>query len=388
MRYYSKYDLKIITRHTALAVILSITILILSCTPVEIQTLNTEVPARNSGLVWPSPPQTPRIQYIRSIYSPSDIGVKKSWLKKAIDTIFGKEELRDILLRPYGIFVDPQRMYVTDPGIHALHVFDMKDKKYFIIKKIRKEDLISPIGITVDKNGDIYLSDSFLRKIFVFDKKGEYLREIGSSELFMRPSGIALDKDRIFVVDTHSHCVLVFSKNDGTLIFKFGKNGSGTGDFNYPTNIFIDKNDILYITDSMNFRVQVFDRDGNFISAFGKQGDGSGDFSKPKGIAVDSGGHIYIADADFDTIQIFDMKGRLLLNFGNTGRKPGEMVLPAGVFIDGQDRIYVADSYNNRVQIFQFLEEKDSRVQGFQWNDKELMIKCKNSNPRIPRGEL
>jgi DNA-binding beta-propeller fold protein YncE len=364
--------LKITISHTALAIILNITVLVLSCTPIEIQTLNTEVPAKDSDLVWPSPPQTPRIQYVRSIYSPSDIGVKNSWFKKAIDTIFGKEELSDILLRPYGVFVDSERMYVTDPGIHALHVFEMKDKKYFIIKKIRKEDLISPIGVTADKNGEIYLSDSFLRKVFVFDKKGEYLREIGSSELFMRPSGIALDNDRIFVVDTHGHCVLVFSKKDGKLIFKFGKNGSGTGDFNYPTNIFIDKNDILYIMDSMNFRVQVFDRDGNFISVFGKHGDGSGDFSKPKGIAVDSEGHIYIADADFDTIQIFDMNGRLLLNFGNIGRKPGEMVLPAGVFIDRQDRIYVADSYNNRVQIFQYLKEKPLESQVVEGSDKNL----------------
>ena len=372
MRYYKKYNSKIIARHRALAIILSITILVLSCTPVEIQTLNTEIHTKNSDLVWPSPPQTPRIQYVRSIYSPSDIGVKKSWLKKAFDTIFGKEELSGILLRPYGIFADSQRMYVTDPGIHALHVFDMKGKRYFMIKKSRKEELISPIGVTVDKNGEIYLSDSVLRKVFVFDKKGEYLREIGSSELFMRPSGIALDNDRIFVVDTHGHCVLVFSKNDGTLIFKFGKNGSGSGNFNYPTNIFIDKNNILYITDSMNFRVQIFDKDGNFLSVFGKHGDGSGDFSKPKGIAVDSGGHIYVADADFDTIQIFDMNGRLLLNFGNTGRKTGEMILPAAVFIDGEDRIYVADSYNNRVQIFQYLKEKDSRGQGFEGSSVNL----------------
>jgi len=311
-------------------------------------------------LVWPSPPQTPRIQYLQSISGPSDIDVKKSWFKKAIDTIFGKETIEDIMLRPYGVFADSERIYVTDPGVFLLHVFDMQDRRYFQIKKVNGEELISPIGIAVDRNGEIYLSDSMLRRIVVFNREGRYLRDIGSPDVFIRPAGIAIDEERIYIVDTHGHHVLVFNKKDGKFIFSFGKNGSGKGDFNYPTNIFIGRDGLLYITDSLNFRIQIFDRKGNCLSAFGKHGDGTGDFSKPKGIAVDSEGHIYVADAHFDNIQIFNRDGRLLLGFGNTGRGRGEMILPAGIFIDEKDRIYIADSYNNRIQVFQYLKENES----------------------------
>ncbi|MEW6215347.1 MAG: 6-bladed beta-propeller [Nitrospirota bacterium] len=341
-------------RYTLYAIIIAV----VGCAGTEFEIRNSEFGIRNSDLVWPPPPQTPRIQYLGSISGPSDIGVKKSWFKRTIDSIFGKEGIEEMILRPYGVFADSDRIYVTDPGTHLLHVFDMKERRYLQIKKVKGEELISPIGVAVDRNGEIYLSDSVLKRVLVFDKEGKYLREIGTPELFIRPAGIAIDEDRIYTIDTHGHRVLVFAKKDGTFLFSFGKNGTEKGDFNYPTNIFIGRDRLLYITDSLNFRVQIFNRDGNFLSAFGKHGDGSGDFSKPKGIAADSEGHIYVADAHFDNVQIFDRDGRLLLGFGNTGRGKGEMILPAGVFIDEKDRVYVADSYNNRIQIFQYLKEK------------------------------
>ncbi len=340
-------------RYTLLYIIL---ITIVGCATYEMETKNTEPVIHDTGPVWPPPPQTARIQYIRSISGPSDIGMKKSWFKKTMETIFGKDETIEMLLRPYGVFADSERIYVTDPGNRLLHVFDMREKKYLKIKESDKKEFMSPIGVASDKTGEIYLSDSLLKRVFVFNKEGKYLREIGSDNLFIRPAGIAIDEERLYVVDTHGHKILVFSKKDGSFLFSFGKHGRGKGEFNYPTNIFTGKDKFLYITDSMNFRVQIFDTYGNFISTFGKHGDGSGDFSKPKGIAVDSEGYIYVADAQFDTVQIFDKDGRLLLAFGNTGRGKGQLILPAGLFIDEKDRIYVADSYNNRIQIFQYLK--------------------------------
>ena len=308
--------------------------------------------------VWPPPPQTPRIRYIESISGPEDMGIKKSFFKSALNAIFGNEEKEDALLRPYGIFAGENRIYVTDPGSGVLHIFDRGENRYFNIKKAKEEEFISPIGVAADKNGDIYMSDSMLKRVLVFNKEGKYLRDIGSPELFARPAGIAVDENRVYVVDTHGHQVLVLAKKDGRPLLVFGSNSRADGDFNFPTNICVGRDGQIYVTDSLNFRVQIFDRNGHFISAFGKLGDSLGDFSKPKGIAVDSEGHIYVADAHFDNIQIFDREGKLLLSFGSSGRRSGEMILPAGIFIDEKDRIYVADSHNKRIQIFQYLREE------------------------------
>lgn len=338
--------------------ILLILVNLFSCATSEIVTQDNPSQIQDPNLVWPPPPQIARIQYIRSITGKSDITIKKSWFKKTVDSIFGKDETSGILLRPYGVFADKERIYVTDTGTHCLHIFDMKERKYLEIKKVDKKDLISPIGVVADKDGEIYLSDSILKRVFILDKEGKYLKEIGAGDLFIRPTGIAVDEERLYVVDTHAHKILVLSKKDGSFLFSFGKNGTGKEEFNYPTNIFVDKNGLLYITDSMNFRIQIFNKNGYHIFTFGKYGDGSGDFSKPKGVAVDSDGNIYVADALFDTVQIFNREGQLLLAFGNTGRGIGQMVLPAGLFIDEEDRIYVADSANRRIQIFRYLKSK------------------------------
>ena len=326
------------------------------CASSGVSIQDTEFRIQEPEILWPPPPQTARIGYVSSISGPSDIGMKRSWLRRTVDALLGKGETAANLLRPYGVFADSERIYITDTGNSLLHVFDISEKTYLEIRKTDKEAFKSPIGVASDKNGDIYLSDSLLKGVFVYDKEGRYLREIGADKLSVRPAGIAIDEERLYVVDTHGHKILVFSKKEGALLFSFGKNGRGDGEFNYPTNIFAGKDEHLYITDSMNFRVQIFDREGHFISMFGKHGDSSGDFAKPKGVAVDSEGHIYVADAQFDTVQIFDKRGGLLLAFGNTGRGSGQMILPAGIYIDKKDRIYVADSYNNRIQIFQYMK--------------------------------
>jgi DNA-binding beta-propeller fold protein YncE len=337
---------------------------ILGCAPAEFETVRQQPISSVAGPFWPPPPQAGRVQYIKIISGAPDIGMKKSWLKKTMDALLGKEEEVEYLLRPYGLFADSERIYVTDPGTRLLHIFDLKENKYFTIRKADKEGFLSPIGVVGGENGEIYLSDSLLKRVILFDREGNYKGDIGSADLFARPAGMAIDQERLYVVDTHGHKIIVFSRKDGSVLFSFGRHGSGRGEFNYPTNIFVDKDGLIYVTDSMNFRVQIFDKQGQFISAFGKHGDGSGDFSKPRGIAVDSEGNIYVADALFDTVQIFDKDGRLLLAFGNTGRGIGQMILPAGLFIDEQDKIYVVDSYNKRVQIFQYLKEQGSQVQG------------------------
>lgn len=320
--------------------------------------MHTQSHANPAVLSWPPPPQKERIRFVRSIYGTPDLGIKKSWLNRAFDSLFGESEAEEFMLRPYGVCADSDKIYVTDPGLMLLHIFNLREKKYLQIRTVQKIDLVSPIGIAVDREGKIFISDAMLRRVFVLDSSGRYIKEIGTSDLFQRPAGIAVDEERIYIVDTHNHKIFVFSKHDGKLLFSFGKNGAQKGEFNYPTNIFMGRDKLLYITDSLNFRIQIFDRDGNFISTFGKLGDGSGNFSKPKGIAVDSEGHIYVSDAHFDTVQIFDRSGHLLLDFGKSGSGQGEMVLPAGVYIDQQDKIYVADSYNKRIEIFQYLKEE------------------------------
>lgn len=315
---------------------------------------------------WPLPPDPPVISYINSFSDPKDLGAKRSWFRRTVEFLFGKASAPH-MLRPYAVATDGRgRVYVTDTGLQAVHIYDFSDKTYrqiFWIERGRSR-LMSPVGVAVDEDGKIYVSDSVLNRIFVYEpNKDKLARTIGDAGQFKRLTGIAYDpkRRRLYAVDTAENTVTVLDPS-GKKLMTFGRRGDRDGELNFPTHITVDSEGTLYITDSMNFRVQIFNAEGKFLGKLGHLGNTLGSFSKPKGVAVDSSGHIYVVDGIYDTVQIFDRKGELLLNFGRAGEKAGDFWLPAGIAVDDKNRIYVADTYNKRVEVFQFLGEPQPGV--------------------------
>lgn len=306
-------------------------------------------------LFWPPAPETPRIQFIKTISSSEDVEEKR-WTDHVKDFLFGASASAH-LVKPYAVFATPSgRVYVADSGWRKVLVFDEQRKRFSMLGVDGPGALAGPLGVTVDNAGRVYVTDTVHQKGFVYDAEGQFLFSFGDQNQLERPVGIALNNalKRVYVVDARKHQVFVYDF-EGKFLFVFGERGTEDGRFNFPANLFIDAQGKIYITD-MNFRVQIFDPDGKFQSKFGGVGTGFGQFSLPKGIGVDSHGHIYVVDARFNNVQIFDQTGRLLLFFGEFGGKNGQFWLPAGLSVDAQNRIYIADQYNHRINVFQYLD--------------------------------
>jgi len=306
-----------------------------------------------SPLFWPPPPAPMRISFVKSVYASADIGIKSGFFKKFKGIIFG--ETKDILNKPMAVAVDKQKtIYICDAGGPALHVFIQREKRYKKITTINKEELLSPVGVAVSDNGLVFIADSKLQKVFCLDENGRFKFTIGQDKRLLRPAGLAISKERLYVVDTLTHSVSIFDLM-GNFILEFGGRGKEDGKFNYPTSITVDKEGKIYIVDTLNFRIQVFDENNKFLYSIGQLGDSSGSFLRPKGVAVDSFGHIYITDGVFDNIQIFNQKREFLLSLGESGHMDGEFWIPCGITIDEENYIYAADSYNQRIQIFHYV---------------------------------
>ena len=304
-----------------------------------------------SSMVWPSPPATPRIAYVQSIYTPLDLGVRLSWWRKGINLLTGSAKGREPLTRPYGLALDEQdNLCLTDPGAGAVGFFDHARKRFYRWETVGNIRFHSPVAVA--KRGDtIFVADSALGKVVAFRLDGTILFEIDNE--VERPSGLALSKDTLFVTDAAAHRIYAFDLH-GTFLSQFGRRGSDPGRINFPTHMTIlDR--VLYVTDTMNFRIQMMSETGEFQRMIGQMGDGSGHLSRPKGVAVDKEKHVYVVDALFDNVQIFDATGRFLLHWGESGPGPGEFWLPAGICISQNNKIFVADSYNHRIQVFQYL---------------------------------
>ncbi|MGA9262597.1 MAG: 6-bladed beta-propeller, partial [Desulfobacterales bacterium] len=222
-----------------------------------------------------------------------------------------------------------------------------------------KTMLDSPVGIAIDENGMIYVSDSKRAAVYVFEDHGKkFVSSIGDG-LFKRPTGIVVNPktSELLVVDTLQSRVFRFDLSTRLPKGSFGTDGATEGQFHYPTNIVVTLTGDIIVSDALNFRVQVFSPEGSFLFTFGRMGDAPGTFSRPKGVAADSDANIYVVDALFDNIQVFDKRGHPLMAFGEHGRGYGDLWLPTGIYIDDNDLIYVSDSSNRRVQIFRYLKK-------------------------------
>lgn len=326
-------------------------------------------PSKKDRATWPLPPDEPKISYVMTIETPRNVGVKKSIFKRIVEFVVGKEP-EPRIQRPFGVLSDGKGMvYVTDTGLQTVHVFDYKNKKYRQVFKLQNEPqparLLSPLGIVLDESDRMFVSDSILKKVFVFDKTDKHIYTIGDDGEFGRPTGLAIDKSRgkLYISDTINHKIWVYDikppfavTESKKRLSSFGDRGKEHGEFNFPTHISVDSKGDIYVTDALNFRVQVFNPEGKFIASIGKMGNTLGTFSKPKGLGTDSDGNIYVVDNLYDTVQIFNRSGELLLNFASHGGGKQGLWLPNGLFVDKDNYIFVADTYNERVQVFRYLQ--------------------------------
>jgi hypothetical protein len=311
-------------------------------------------------VVWPKPPEQPRIIFVGEISTEVDLKRAVSWTEGLGELIFGKKDI-GVLVGPYAVVIDEEdRVFVADSASGMIQVFDLVQRRYDQFSSLSGNDrLLMPVALTLIDDL-LYVVDSRLARVCVFDKSGTFQFSFGFGH-FDRPAGIAYwpEAEKIFVTDAGQHVIKVFDKS-GRFKRTFGGRGIEPGRFNFPTHICADRSGQLYVSDTLNYRVQILRSDGGFVGMFGSHGDRPGYFAHPCGIAVDRSGHIYVTDRQFENIQVFDSEGNILMAWGEEGRLPGQFWLPAGLFIDKRDRIYVADSFNKRIQVFEFLEVNEN----------------------------
>jgi DNA-binding beta-propeller fold protein YncE len=121
----------------------------------------------------------------------------------------------------------------------------------------------SPTHIAVDrKNGNVFVADTNMFRVQVFDKDGTYLRKFGqlgdNPGDFSRPKGIAVDSEgHIYVADAAFNNFQIFD-DMGQLLLTIGHMGNGAGQFQLPSGMYVDEQDKIYVADSLNKRIEVF----------------------------------------------------------------------------------------------------------------------------------
>ena len=180
-----------------------------------------------------------------------------------------------------------------------------------------------PQGIAVDSSGIIYIADSLNNKIRKITSDGSVTTFAGSNSVsgsvdgiataasFSTPVGITVDKKgNIYVADVYlSKIRKITSVGLVTTIAGSGTSGFNDGlaitaSFRGPGGLTADDNGNIYVADTYNSRIRKINSEAvvTTIAGAGSEGfaDGSGIsamFYYPQGIVLDSKGNIFIADS-------------------------------------------------------------------------------------------
>jgi DNA-binding beta-propeller fold protein YncE len=331
----------------------------------------TKKPAPKNYTFFPPSPDEPRIQYLWSFGSESDLGSRG----KFTDFIVGKERAFRPIVKPYGIALRRGVFYVTDTQLAALHVADLAKHQMRLVREAGQGSLRLPVNVAVDDGGTCYVADAGRGEVVIYGQDLSVQAAIGK-KTEMKPSGIAVAGDRLYVTDMTNHCVRVYNKTTRELLLTVPHDKADEKARLFgPTNVAVDSQGRIYVADTQGFVVKIFDAQGNFLRKVGELGVTPGQFALPKGVAVDREGRLYVVDAAAPVIQLFDADGKLLMYFGQPDKSgPGALYLPAGIAIDyenvGLFQKYVAPGFKleylllvvnqlgpNKVSVYGFLRK-------------------------------
>jgi len=240
--------------------------------------------------------------------------------------------------------------------------------------------------------GPVDCENNPVNPVFKFDRKtGAVLANIGKGTM-VTPHGIHVDRQgNVWITDfagnkdgTKGHQVHKFSPKGEKLMSLgiAGKPGSADGQFNQPNDVVVGPDGSIYVSDghdAQDFttpqevaegikrgatsRISRFSPDGKFVKSWGGIGVKHGEFRTPHALMFDAKGRLWVADRGNHRLEIFDQDGKYLESRYTYGRTSGFTIRNNMVYaIDSESGPYSHINWRDGVRIGPLDED---RITGF-----------------------
>ena len=237
----------------------------------------------------------------------------------------------------------------------------------------------TPSAIAIDKDNNIVIADTSNNRIRKLTAEGRVITVAGTGDAgfadgaasdaqFDGPIGVAVDKQgNIFVADAYNDRIRQISA-DGNVTTIAGAGSPGFSDagaadalFDTPCGVAVDDEGNVFVADTGNRAIRKITAQGEVITIAGNEqaiADGQSSeigFSRPVGIVVTHDGFLYITDSGRGQIVRITPEGQSSVYAGTgagyaEGRK-ARFNGPTGIAIDREGNLYVADSQNYLIRI-------------------------------------
>lgn len=269
-------------------------------------------------------------------------------------------------------------------------------------RMIQGAALQKPSAVAVDE-GKVYVADSKLNAIFVFDGEGKQVRKIEGA--LKAPEALALGGGKLYVADTGNSRVAVFD-GEGKLLWAFSSPGDAPGQIKGPKGIAFGPDARVYVSNTGSSRVEVFNADGIYLYGFPVAKSDGITKLKPAKIALSRSGDIIVSDPEKAMMQRYDRTGKLLkeipmpnngaafdkygyiyainskdgkvtelseagekiATFGTKGKGKSEFKNLRDIAIDADDTLYLCDEENKKVVV--------------------IKVETSYSGPRLPEAAI
>ncbi|WP_103028576.1 6-bladed beta-propeller [Salinibacter altiplanensis] len=264
---------------------------------------------------------------------------------------------------PIGIAVSGGEVLVSEAGNRRIQVFGRKGE---VLRQIGPaigdgDTLRRPMHIAA---GDsmLYVPDFNTDRIHALSLGGDVQRSLGRSGVqdgFDAPGGVAVDASgRLYVADFYNHRVLRFGPG-GTVDRQWGtadSSGKAPNRFTYPTDVAALPGGGFVVADAYNHRIKRYNSDGSLAWMRPKDQNWAdstkGTFNVATAVTAGPGGTIYVADFYNHRIQVFSPEGEYRAAFGEQGTGEGQFERPVDVAVGAEGILHVVDFGNDRIQRF------------------------------------